>query len=467
MLAAGLPAGTGPAYAWGPTFVPSAPPAKVVVVPPAATASLLRAVTASVRQMESLTAYDEALSYARTARARSLAAATSLTGAITAWSSATVSDEQAEIAEAAASANANLYQQALSELGIIEYTGQAAQYGTDLAAEEHEVDEVQLGDVAAKDTISGLQAANGLLAVTRAHLQATRAILGATWAAIVSARQELTAARANVVRSVRALVDARRWAALPGLAPPEPAAALASIEKSAGTPAAGSARAARAAGGSRSVELAALARPAAGGTPATASQQDDQFSSQGPTILGPAVLSGAQIAAWFASTGAQANTTVPITTLINDYVKAGRLTGVRADVAFAQSVVETGYFSFPAGGQDARSYNNFAGIGACDTCKHGWKFASAMDGVLAQQDLLSEYASTFVPDGAHATARARLGVAGCCQTWMGLAGVWATNPAYGFEILSVYNEMLNWALKSELARVGLGGLSASPTVATG
>jgi hypothetical protein len=38
---------------------------------------------------------------------------------------------------------------------------------------------------------------------------------------------------------------------------------------------------------------------------------------------------------------------------------------------------------------------------------------------------------------------------------MALSGVWATNPAYGYEILSVYKEMLGWALQAELQEVGL------------
>jgi hypothetical protein len=167
------------------------------------------------------------------------------------------------------------------------------------------------------------------------------------------------------------------------------------------------------------------------------------------------LLTAAQIEGWFASSGAVANTTVPIDKLIADYIKAGRLTGVRADVAFAQSVIETGYFSFPAFGQDPSKYNNFAGIGACDSCKHGFKFPSATGGVIAQQDLLSNYATPSEMASGPEGSSDNLGVAGCCQTWMALSGVWATNPNYGFEILTVYKEMFDWALRQELHQVGL------------
>jgi hypothetical protein len=128
---------------------------------------------------------------------------------------------------------------------------------------------------------------------------------------------------------------------------------------------------------------------------------------------------------------------------------------VRADLAFAQSVVETGYLSFPAYGQDPVKYNNFAGIGACDSCKHGFHFASAMDGVMAQQELLGNYATPSEMASGPEGGSGNLSVGGCCQTWMGLSGVWATNINYGYAILSVYKLMLNWALQSELQQIGL------------
>ncbi len=137
-----------------------------------------------------------------------------------------------------------------------------------------------------------------------------------------------------------------------------------------------------------------------------------------------------------------------------DYLKAGHQTGVRADIAFAQSVVETGYFSFPAYGQDAPGYNNFAGIGACDTCAHGWRFSSAMSGVLGQQNLLAEYA--WEPGNGPSGGRSKgNGIQGCCHTWMSLAGTWASNPLYGYDILAVYREMLDWTLQQELQANGL------------
>jgi hypothetical protein len=177
------------------------------------------------------------------------------------------------------------------------------------------------------------------------------------------------------------------------------------------------------------------------------------ITRDGPDILGPSLLTEAEVQGWFASTGGSVNATVPLATLVSDYMEAGAATGVRADIAFAQSIVETGHFSFPAGGQLTGKDNNFAGIGACDHCKHGWKFPSALAGVMAQEQLLEAYATP--PSVASVSSLASPGIEGCCRTWMGLSGVWASNPAYGYEILSVYEQMLAWAIPRQLSANGL------------
>jgi hypothetical protein len=171
-----------------------------------------------------------------------------------------------------------------------------------------------------------------------------------------------------------------------------------------------------------------------------------------PTILGPPVLSAAEMARWFASTKQKANTTVPIAQLTQDYVDAGQQTGVRPDLAFAQSIVETGYFSFPSYGQLTKTDNNFAGIGACDTCAHGWRFPNAATGVAAQMELLEAYAS---PTPVPTPLLGSIGVGGCCPTWLALAGKWASSTTYGISILATYHRMLNWLIPQRLIDAGL------------
>ncbi len=197
--------------------------------------------------------------------------------------------------------------------------------------------------------------------------------------------------------------------------------------------------------------------PGRGGPAARSPAKPDQGVS--PTILGPPLVTAAELAGWFMTNRHQANTTVPIPQLAADYISAGQVTGVRGDLAFAQSIIETGYFAFPAGGQLVTSDNNFAGIGACDSCAHGYGFPDALTGVTAQEELLEAYASpTQVPT----PLIGPVGVGGCCQTWMALAGTWATDPSYGISILTVYKAILDFAIPEQLIAAGLAPPGSAP-----
>jgi hypothetical protein len=194
--------------------------------------------------------------------------------------------------------------------------------------------------------------------------------------------------------------------------------------------------------------------PAVPANIATTSKKPSGPAPPSPTILGPAVLSAAELEGWFASTGHKANITVPMSQLAQDYADQGKATGVRDDIAFAQSIIETGYFSFPSYGQVRPTDNNFAGIGACDSCHQGWGFPDAKTGVGAQLELLEAYAS---PKPVPTPLIGPVGVGGCCTTWLSLAGTWASAGAYGVDILSVYARMLSWAITQRVATAGLGG----------
>jgi hypothetical protein len=171
-----------------------------------------------------------------------------------------------------------------------------------------------------------------------------------------------------------------------------------------------------------------------------------------PNIMGPAALSAGELAGWYTTSGFQANTTVAMPVLAGYYLTSGAAAGLRGDIAFAQSIVETGYFTFPGGGQLLGTDNNFAGIGACDSCAHGWRFPTAETGVAAQVQLLQAYAT---PKKIPTPLVGRVSVAGCCQTWLSLSGVWATATNYGYAILSIYRKIIDWAIPQRLAAAGL------------
>jgi hypothetical protein len=177
-------------------------------------------------------------------------------------------------------------------------------------------------------------------------------------------------------------------------------------------------------------------------------------SPQGATvpIMGAARLTAAQLVAWFnarqPATGSFA-ATVPVATLTQYFVEEGAAEGVGGDVAFVQSVVETGWFRF--NGVVRASANNFAGIGATDSNPAPANFPDARTGVRAQIQHLRAYAdptalSCTVPPLAHPCVDPRFQLVtpkGKAPTWNQMGnGNWATASTYAGSILGLYREAL-------------------------
>jgi hypothetical protein len=288
--------------------------------------------------------------------------------------------------------------------------------------------------------------AKSSVSTSRRQLAAADATLSAAKARYRRAVRAAAAAASEVSDASRVLTLTMRASVTPGLAPPLLPVVVSTVTHRSEPPVPGATPLTPA----TTVPSATTSTTA----PGTLAPAPDTAPARwkGPTILGPSALDASDLAGWYASTHRTANTTVPMTQLAQDYLAAGAHTGVRGDVAFAQSIVETDYFTFPSYGQVTKSDNNFAGIGACDSCATGWSFPNALTGVTAQLELLQAYASTRP---VNTSLVGPVGVGGCCQTWMSLAGTWATNPAYGVEILNVYKQILDWAIPRHLAAAGL------------
>jgi hypothetical protein len=161
-------------------------------------------------------------------------------------------------------------------------------------------------------------------------------------------------------------------------------------------------------------------------------------------ILGPSRLSAKQMADYVMMSGAKPNITVPLQVLAQIYLNEGAKLGVRGDVAWAQSILETGGFAHPGSAADN---NNFAGIGWCDTCKHGINFATAELGVRAQMQLLRTYVDPNFPEKTYkdkiiVPGALKLGFRGKVQTWWDLWGTWATGALYGQRVYDIYEKMV-------------------------
>jgi hypothetical protein len=170
------------------------------------------------------------------------------------------------------------------------------------------------------------------------------------------------------------------------------------------------------------------------------------------SIMGAARLTSPQLVAWFnarqPATGSFA-ATVPVGTLVQYFVEEGAAEGVGGDVAFVQSVVETGWFRF--NGVVRASANNFAGIGATDSNPAPANFPDARTGVRAQIQHLRAYAdptalTCTVPPLANPCVDPRFQLVtpkGKAPTWNQMGnGNWATATTYASSILSLYTEAL-------------------------
>lgn len=167
-----------------------------------------------------------------------------------------------------------------------------------------------------------------------------------------------------------------------------------------------------------------------------------------PTVLGESVLTAEELVGWYKAQGIPGYVAlVDLPTLAAYYIEEGAAEGVRGDVAFAQSIIETGSFTSPL-----TTHNNFAGIGACDSCPTGFDFPTPQKGVRAQAQLLHAYADrtlriSTLANPAVGSNPDNLSVRGCCTTWNKLTGTWATDTNYGPKIMTVYLSMLQYALQ--------------------
>ena len=156
-----------------------------------------------------------------------------------------------------------------------------------------------------------------------------------------------------------------------------------------------------------------------------------------PSILGPSTLTVTELRAWWTGTGRgqPARLRIAIDDLIALYISEGDTEGVRGDMAFAQAVLETGYFT-----NSDTAINNYAGIAHYDGTASGSGFRDPIIGVRAQIQLLKKYALGNDAPLANPDVAPRAGAS--ATTWGGLAGTWASAPTYWTSLSSVYEAML-------------------------
>lgn len=162
-------------------------------------------------------------------------------------------------------------------------------------------------------------------------------------------------------------------------------------------------------------------------------------------IFGEAVATKAQAVALLKQNNPDLKLTCSPEEIVDLYWQEAGREGVRQDLAFAQALVETGFFRF--GGDVKPEQNNFCGLGTTGGGVKGAHFKTPEIGVRAHiQHLLAytaqKHPSTKIVDPRYDLAHAIRLERGLCDTWYKLNGTWAMSPNYSEKIMGVWQRML-------------------------
>ena len=168
-------------------------------------------------------------------------------------------------------------------------------------------------------------------------------------------------------------------------------------------------------------------------------------------IMGEAQATAQQMALFCRSKNAAPQlTSCSLEQLAQMFLEEGEAEGVRGDVAFAQSLHETGYFKY--GGIVLPSQNNYAGIGALNGNSTGEAatFPDPRTGVRAQIQHLKAYASTDALVNGCADPRFSLVSRGSAPyvEWLGASDNpngkgWAVpGKGYGEKVITILNQIV-------------------------
>ena len=175
-------------------------------------------------------------------------------------------------------------------------------------------------------------------------------------------------------------------------------------------------------------------------------QFHEAATSASSPILGPSRLSARQMADYLKKIRARPNITVPTRVLAQLYLDEGAKVGVRGDVAFAQSILETGGFTIPAAAPTTTTLPASGGATRASTASTfptrrpecGRRYSSSGSTSIPTS-------RTALKDKILLPGTLKLGFRGKVQTWWDLWGTWATGALYGQRVYDIYERMVEFA----------------------
>jgi hypothetical protein len=187
-------------------------------------------------------------------------------------------------------------------------------------------------------------------------------------------------------------------------------------------------------------------------------------------VMGPNILNADQLALWYSKRHGSVQPRLPalgnnVRALAQIFIDEGAKEGVRGDMAFVQSQLETGWLGF-VGSQIPPDANNYAGIFAFNgrpglpNCANGDSspsrcFASPAIGARMQIQLLRSYADPSAKTAPGRLISAPSDRAGLAPLWEYFGGIsppppncpcgkliWASAKDYGIRIIQMYSQAL-------------------------
>lgn len=137
------------------------------------------------------------------------------------------------------------------------------------------------------------------------------------------------------------------------------------------------------------------------------------------------------------------------------YLSEGKAENIRGDIAFAQSCLETGNFTY-VGSAVKLEDNNFSGMGVVESGKPGNVFATQQIGIRAQIQHLKAYANTAKLKKECVDPRFEH-VSRGCASYVEYLGIqenpqgkgWAAGAGYGQKILKILDEILHLVVNKD------------------
>lgn len=166
-------------------------------------------------------------------------------------------------------------------------------------------------------------------------------------------------------------------------------------------------------------------------------------------IMGTSVATAAQMESYIRAVNPSVARSV--LDMLPLYLSEGSAEGVRGDIAFAQSCLETGNFGFSQSAVTL-SQNNFAGMGVISNGMRGLSFDTPQLGIRCQIQHLKAYACTDALANENIDPRYQYVARGVAPyvEWIGIQenpkGVgWAAGAGYGAKILAILKKIVGTA----------------------